>query len=382
MENYYLVTAIFDIKRYYPDDIRWRSANKYIELFTYFNDLGLPTILFTEEHLKDKIKGFNNLHIIIKGLHDLPTYKLLKDKDNLKPVANGQHLNKEFTSVINSKFILIREAKEYLIKNNLINCITHLIWLDSGIGHIETIPPEVFKEDIKLHTHDKIMNVSMKAVVRAEVENISNYLQISHGKIAAGLFVVPLFLVEWYSDELWKYYKLAIEELNLMCYEEQLMSIAAGRYPEKFDFIFSDYFFLKNLRYITNDLPTVLNNLTFCREHGLTDIAMKIINLVFISIGKSRLQITKEKCCQFLYDAQISSFYKDGSVSKMCGLLLGYMYHNSNHGRIWITDRLANIRQNISYIGLDIDNAELFEEGNILSKVDVHKLLWKVMFHT
>ena len=378
MEEYYLVTSIFDVKRYYPGLNRWRSPSKYIELFSYFYELNLPTVLFIEDHLKDKIKRVDNLHVIIKNMDELPAYKLLKNKGNLRPVANGQHLNKEFASIINSKFYLLQEAKEYLIKNNLIKGITHLVWLDAGIGHIETITPDSFKEDIKLHIHDKIMNVLMKAVHRNEVENLNNYLQVSYGKIAAGLFVVPLDLVEWYHDELWKYYKFSIEELNLLCYEEQLMSILVGKYPEKFDFSFSDYFLLKNLRYITNDLPTVLYNLTFCREHGLIDIGMKIINLVFTSVGKSRLQISEERCCQFFYDAQICSFYRDKSISKMCGLLLGYMYYHTSVGKNWVSARLDNIKQNISFVGINIDEIELFEEENIISKVDIYKILWKI----
>jgi len=380
MTNYFLITSLFDIKKYYPDNDRWRSPYKYIELFTYFKELNLPTILFVESHLKDKIKTFHNLHIINKELNELPTFKLIEDKNNLRPVANGQHLNKEFTAVINSKAYLLKEAKEYLIKNNLINNLSHLIWLDVGIAHIETIPPNIFKEDIKLHMHNKIMNILMKAVTSHEVKNLNNYLQVSYGKIAAGLFVVPLSLVEWYSDELWKYYKFAVEELNLLCYEEQIMSVVVGNNLEKFDYSFSDYFLLKNLRYITNDLVTVLNNLTFCRENGLTDIAMKIINLVFISISKSRLQINEERFCQFLYDAQISSFYKDMDISKMCALLLGYMYHNNKRGKEWIFSRLGNIKQNVSYLGIDIENVDLFEEVNIISKIDTYKLLWKVFF--
>lgn len=376
--NYYLVTSIFDVKKYYPGINRWRSSSKYIELFNYFYELNLPTIVFIEDHLKDKIKKMDNFHTIVKNMDELPAYQLLKDKDNLRPISNGQHLNKEFTAVINSKFYLLQEAKEYLIRNNLLSSITHLIWLDAGIAHIETIDPLQFKEDIKLHMHDKIMNVLMKAVTSQEVTNLDSYLQCSYGKIAAGLFVVPINMVNWYYEELWKYFKYSVEELKLLCYEEQLMSVLVGKHPEKFDFSFSDYFLLKNLRYITNDLHTVLNNLTFCREHNLLDIAMKIITLTFTSIGKSRLQISEERCCQFLYDAQICSFYRDKSISKMSGLLLGYMYYNNASGKKWVFDRFGNIKTNLGYIGIDLDNETLFKEEYIISEIDIYKILWKI----
>lgn len=375
MEDYYLVTAIFDVKRHYPGVNRWRSASKYIELFNYFYELKLPTILFIEDHLVDKIKPADHLHIISKNMTDLPAYQYIKDKNNLSPIINGKHLNKEFTSIINSKIYLMNEAKKIVQHDNK---ITHLVWLDAGIGHIGVIEPEEFKSDIALHLHEnKIMNVLMKGVTRGEVENLSSYLQWSKGKIAAGLITVPLNMVEWYHNELWNHYIYSVDELKLLCYEEQLMSIPVGRYPDKFDFSFSDYGLLKNLRYIKHELSTVLTNLTFCRENGLSIPALKMVRLILTSVNKGKLYISKEDCCQFLYDAQIVTFYHDSTTSKMMGIFLGYMYYYTEEGKRWIDARFNNIKDNLKYVNLDLENADLFEECKTF-ELDVYDFLWKI----
>lgn len=372
---YYLITAIFDIKKWYPGLNRWRSAFKYIEMFNYFYDLDIPTILFIEEHLRDKIKPSKNLHIITKNLNELPAYQLLLGKD-LNPISNAPHLNIHFTGVINSKAYLLNEAKKYLL-NNLCQ-FTHLVWLDAGIGHIGTIKPIEFKENIKIHLHDKIMNVLMTSVYADEVKDLDTYLQYTRGKIAAGIIVIPINMIEWYHQELWTHYVYSVEKLGLLCFEEQIMSIPVGRYPEKFDFSYSDYIgIMKNLRYITCDLFCVLRNLGFCREHSLLDIGMKIIKLILESLSRAQLFISDTDCCIFLYNAQIISFYKDKELCKMLGLMLGYMCHNNIDGKKWVTDKLGNVKQNLSCIGLNLDSQELFNEEKIF-EIDKYDFMWKI----
>lgn len=376
MDSYYLVTAIFDIKKYYPGINRWRSATKYIELFSYFYELDVPTILFVEDHLVDKIKKSDKLHIINMNLSDLPAYQLIKNINNLRPISNGQHLNKEFTAVINSKLWLVDKSRQYLDSKNI--NFDHLVWLDAGIGHIGTIKPKKFRKNIKLHLHDKIVHCLMKAVTTREVENLDIYLQCTYGKIAAGIIAVPKNLIAWYAQELDTHYDYAINKLGLLCFEEQLMSVVVGRYPDRFNYIFSDYIgILKNFVEITFDLPCVLRNLTFCRENGLHDIGMMIVKLAFTSISKSKIFINEHEYIAFLYDAQIISFYKDKELCYNISLIINWLYHNKTTSKEWISSKIDNIKTNLSFINVNLEDENLVNEEKLF-EIDIYDSLWKI----
>src|SRR5436190_20396747 len=219
--EYCIVTSIFDIKKLYPGLNRWRSTERYIKLFEYISDLNKPTVMFIESHLIDRIKPRDNLYIIGYQLEELPSYKKIKNLNDLLSVKNGPHVNKEFTAVINDKFHLLSEAKKFTSSLNL--NYTHFIWMDSGISHLGTIPKEQFDDDIKLNIfNEQITIYLMKAIHPDEIKNLKNHLEYSQGKVAATLSIFPSKMIEWYLQEYTKLFEYSIYELKLMCFEEQL----------------------------------------------------------------------------------------------------------------------------------------------------------------
>lgn len=127
MENFIIVTGLFDIKKRDPSFTR-RSIERYLSLFKYIDDLNLPTILFTESHLIDKIKKRDNLFIVELNIEDLPIYKKISAiGDNRLSSPLNININHLYTAVINSKVELISKANDYLINNGVYTNISHLI---------------------------------------------------------------------------------------------------------------------------------------------------------------------------------------------------------------------------------------------------------------
>lgn len=374
--NYTIISSIFDIKKLYPGLNRWRSTERYIKLFDYIKNLGIPTVLFIEPHLYDRIIPQDNLYIIKYKLEDLPSYKKIKDLSGLRSVGNGPHVNKEFVSVINDKFYLMNEARVFLESLNLY--YPHMIWMDSGIAHLGTISKEQFKDEVNINK-DKIVFYLMKAVDPNEIKNLNNHLEYSRGKIAATMSIFPSNLVSWYTEEHTKIFDYTINELKIMCFEEQLMGVIVGMYPDKFDFMYGDYVgLLQNLKYIRTSMGVVISNLIFCREKGLNDIGYKIILKIIDTISMAKTFINYGDFCELCYNAQIICYYMDKILSIYFGNMLCFLYYNTLEGNKYIKNKFDNIKSNLSFVGIDISKEDNFTERKII-ELDTYNILWSIM---
>lgn len=373
-----IITSIFDIKILYPGLNRWRSAERYIKLFEYVVSLDVPTVLFIEPHLRDRIKHKKNLYVIEYSLVDLPSYKKIKDISDLISVGNGPHVNKEFTAVINDKFYLLSHGKKFLEDLNL--HFDHFIWMDSGIAHLGTIPKEKFRDSIdKLLFKDKIVVYLMKAVDPNEIKNLEEHLKYSRGKIAATLSIFPCDTIDWYFSEYTKLFDYAISELKLMCFEEQLMGVLIGMYPNKFEYMYGDYVgLLKNMIHIETNMRTVISNLIFCREKGINDIGYKIVLKFIDTIEGTKNYIDFNDFFELCYNAQIICYYTNKKLSIYFGKLLGFLYYNTLQGNKIIKDRYNNIFNNLKYVDINLADEDEFTERKII-EFDTYNLLWSIM---
>lgn len=380
--DYVIVTSIFDIKKFYPGLNRWRSPERYMKMFKWIYDLNVNTYIFIDPHLiprfNDVIKTpRDNLIIIPYKLEDLPLYQKIKDIDGLHPVSNGQHVNKHFTSVINSKFYLVDLVRrKYLLNSG----VSHMIWLDSGVAHVGTISMEQFYEDIKLHLHPSSITVTlMKAIHPNEILDLKSHLQTSFGKIAAGIAVIPTNMVEWYGNQMDEIFDFAIKESKVMCYEEQLMAVILAKFPDKFKFIYGDYSaILKNMRHITAEITTVINNLIYCREYSLNCTGYDIIIKVISSVGKARSKILYRDFHELCYNGQITCYYVDKDLSRYFAYMIGFLYYNTTQGNEYFKPRYENIKTNISFLGIDLDDPEKFTEAYI-NDIDIYDILWSIL---
>jgi hypothetical protein len=363
---YTIVTAIFDLKKYHPGINRWRSPEKYLKLFNYIYDFNLPTILFIEKQFINKIKPRNNLIIVPFTIEDLPNFN--KISDNLPPVNNGKHVDKYFCTVINSKFYLMKEALKYLNNNET----SHLVWLDSGIAHMGI--NNNFCEDIKCHFYkDKIVVYLMKMVDKNI--DLNTFFDWSKGNIAAGIAIFPINMINWYEEEYNKIFEIAIKKI--MPYEEQVMAAMVSLHEDKFEYLFGDYGgILKNLRQITIDMNCVIDNLSHCRIIQSYDVGMKIIKIVIKSISKAQNNIDRTDFIRFCYEAQIISFYMDKDLSLFFSKILSFMYQTDEIGNKWILERYDNVKLNLSFNNINIDDK--INEEEILN-LDKDNILWRVL---
>lgn len=372
-----LVTCLFDVKSR-GDDKGRRSINIYKNLLQYLLDLNLPLFIYTDINLNI---NKDNIHIINKNIEDLSTYKFIKSSGNLdlKYPGNAKPPDIYYYSIINSKLDLLKETKEYLDQTQIYSDKKHLIWIDSGIAHVGTIPRERFMDDIKLHIYeDKITLVMMVGTSSQEISNLREYLSVNRGKIAAGLMIIPIKMIEEFQLQLEQLNKKIITDYNLLCIEEQLISVLTVTHGSQFEYIFTDYWMLSNLRYITNRISTVIMNLEHCRSQGMVDLGYKILLKLLDSISYGRCTCIPYEVFTILYNGQIISFYKDRDLSKKLGLFLGCLYYNRSDAYTWIKQRFDNIKSNISFLGLDLSDSTQFEEEYVYSLDDTH-ILWAAM---
>ena len=385
--NFLIVTCIFDVKKRLPTFFK-RNVDKYITLFNYILDLNLPVILFTEDHIIERIKKVDNLYIINKNLEDLKSYKLLSSiNKNLKPPLNF-NLDKYYCSVINSKVELMSEVSDLLsdqkklidFKNayNLQN-LTHLVWLDAGISHVGTIIRDNFIEGINFNSYkDKITVTMMNATSESEINNLDTFLSYNREKIAAGLSIIPINMIEWYKTEIFNLFSSVIYDLDRMCLEEQLIPILIVKNNNKFNYIYSYYWVLPNLINITSDINVIINNLTYCRNNNMIDLAFNILSKLLSSISKSKYKLSPIELLKILYDGQIISYYKNTELSKKLGILIGYLYYYNDTGKNWINEKFDNIKSNLSFVGINLEIKDNFSEGKILNE-DIDGYLWSII---
>nr|QBK90287.1 MAG: hypothetical protein LCPAC102_02000 [Pithovirus LCPAC102] len=365
---YIIISAIFDINRI-NKSFKKRSLQSYILLFKWINELNLPTILYTETHIIDKIDNRDDLIIIDQKIEELPNYKKLI---NLNPTipTNCKHLNKEYSAVITSKFHLLNISKQYILENKKEWIDYHLIWLDAGIAHVCTIPKLKFINDIQLHIHNKISIVMMKATSNNEISDINIFLSINCGKIAAGIIICPWLEIQWIHDKINKLYDTTLNDLNKICLEEQFMAIITTNNKDRFKFIYSDYWMLPNLKYITCNINTVIDNLKYCRINNIRDIGMELLDILLLSIKDAKYNIDSTQLCKLLYNGQILSYYVNKKLCKDLGLLIQYLYHNSSKCHE-ILSKYNNLSSNLIYVNIDINICD----NNILN-TDLARYIW------
>lgn len=385
-----IVTAIYDIKKYHPGINRWRSVEKYIKLVEYIISLNLETVIFTESQFVDKIISIipwspdgDKIKVIAIDIENLPIYQYIISRDEtlskaenlsgLKPPTNGQHVDKYFCSVINSKFYFIEEALKIFSNNN--NKQT-FIWMDSGIAHLGA--NEKFLEEIDYSIYeDKITNVLMKALPNTIDKKL--YFRTSHGNIAASIIIFPENKIKWYNE---KYYQLFNEciEYGIMPYEEQIMGIMVQENRQHFKYIFGDYgAVVKNLKYITVDMHVVIDNLEYCFNNNIYDTGIEIINSVISSISKAYNGIGQIDFMRFCYYSQVITFYNKSlgdDMSQYFALMLSFMYNTNDVGNKWVTEKINIIERNLNYVNVSL--YDKIDEEKILNK-DKYNILWRVI---
>lgn len=354
--SYIFVTGIFDIKRYDPN-FKKRSVEKYLFLFKWIYDLNVPTILYIEDHLIDKIKPRENLIIIPINLEDLPNYQKINNVTYELSYPNVCYITSHYASVISSKTYLIKKSMEYIKENKQDWINSHLIWLDAGIAHVGTIPKEEFISHLQYHIHNRIVFPMLTATSPSEIVDIPKFLGTNYSKIAAGLMIIPWHSIDWFASEVEKWFDYSIYELKQFCLEEQLIAIMTVTDNHRFDYIFSDYWFLMNLRKIRTRIHTVIKNLSHCRQHELYDLGITILDILLKSIKNARYDIMYNDISQLLYEGQIISYYKDMNLCINLSKMIHYLYHYQPHCRMYF-DKMDSLKHNLKYVGIDLGNIE------------------------
>jgi len=84
-----------------------------------------------------------------------------------------------------------------------------------------------------------------------------------------------------------------------------------------------------------------------------------------------------EQFCEIFYNAQIIYYHKDVFISKKYSIYIGWMYHHNESGKIWIESRKDNIKSNILFHGLNLDDVSSFTDQVVVG-LDTDNIMWQV----
>jgi hypothetical protein len=347
MNKYAIVTCIFDVGKRNKLGTK-RNVDTYLSMFSYIADSDIPTFLFIEPELKEKIKERPGLTIIEFNLEELPNYKKLKQVEEINFLSNYK-MCKEYSVVVSSKVYLISLVAK------LNSEYPHLVWLDAGISHVGILDYQQLKSDIEYNISDKIVLVQVCSVSPNEIEDLKEYLSIDRFKIAAGFSIIPIKLVDWYASEIEKLYDLTINEYKLCINEEPIISVISCKNPDKFKYIYSGFRMLLNLRIPTVEINIIVKNLKYSVQNELYTNGISILEKLLAGLLQHK-NYTFDDTLNTIYWGQINSYYKRNmALSKKLGYLLIYLFQNNHRTQDFFNSHIDSIAKNLAYVGLNLN---------------------------
>lgn len=267
-----IVTCIYDLKSRSPEYFH-RSGEEYACMLEYHRRFGVPVYCYTEEHLKDKLPDF--VIPIVLDFDLLYAKSLIRESGkgyNNVMVGNQVHDGHRLYSIVtNSKIFMI---------SNLEPMYDTIIWLDSGIEHVDPAP-----EHIALETYNNMVQ-SDKSYVN--LINYPTYIQLDNNmyNVASGMFSIKRkdipILIQSYKEILDQCYND-----GYICLEEQVFTLLYLKHKDIFDVSFTDYRVLTNGKYYRMDYAVIMRNLYVVPKH-ISDIITNVF-LESLSTGNAKL---------------------------------------------------------------------------------------------
>lgn len=357
LENFIIVSGFFDVKKRVPDFPK-RSIDQYLQLFKYIYDLNIPTILFTEKEYIDYYPDRSGFTTIELNIEDMPNYKKIMNNTDCK-ITGDATINTAYSAVTTSKTYILKMAKKYIIDNMSDYIGKHIVWLDAGIAHNCTVSRNKFIKDITYNLSDKLTLVMIKMVQKEQIEDMKKYLSQFDNSIAGGLIIAPWNKIEWFYKKTQNLFDKAVDEYKIICLEEQFFGILSCQHEDSFDFIFSHFWFLFNLRYIKVHIHAPIENLTLCRSHSNYKIGTKLANKLFESIKSSKVYLSHKELVSILYESQIIYYYTNREKSKKIAELIYYLYHNITYSKNYLV-KYSTLKRNLSFVNVDLDKENLY----------------------
>lgn len=338
--HYCVVTALYELK----DGINRRNIQKYIECLSYLHGLKVPVFLFTDmvERLKPIYPNFKYMEL---ERDQIPIYHDIMNS-NAKTIECGFDTTTKIYSVITI-------AKSYFV--DLIRIanpdFTHYVWMDAAIACHSPIPYEDLEVGLKLHDKPLITVMQMRSIKQEEKQG-KTLLSCNKGIIAASIFMVPKELTAFLWEQSVEAVKLMLQH-DYLCLDEQVLAYINAKHPEFFDYWFSDYGTLLNIRYITIDHRTVMQNMiqTEDNEHACK------IGLALLDSMEFTYNYPKDLVAETLYYLHIKSYYAPHITHKGIALhvltakLIHYLHY---YYKIQFPE---NTITNVAYSGITLTDA-------------------------
>jgi len=349
-----LVSAILDLKS--KSNYFHRSADDYLSLFSYVEDIGYDTFLFLDPSLMQYKRNVSkdNLTVIERSFENLSTNDLIPKEGRTvqHAMVDGKvHPGHIYYAIANNaKVFMVQEIMEAYPDYDL------YVWLDAGVSHGDPYPYP--KESLESLSKDKI-TILIINWPQISQGNVEEYWSLNRYNIAGGLMAFPKALMPFFMEQYLKTLDLA-KELEYVCLEEQIIPVLMHNTDlSNFEFRFTDYRLLSNLKYltVTSDIDVITRNL-----HVLpNEIAIHLVKYLIASLEYGSLRCNIEQFCFIMYYCHIKAFYTDRALSDRLARIIRALitYQGDNiplpTKSFMIGKRLKaafpNIEQNISYNG-------------------------------
>lgn len=371
------VTAFFDAE--VIGRTAFRATDVYLRLFEETHcALPFPLVVYADPKSAERIqrvvdgKYVGQLRVVSPlEVREIPRMNDLERLSKLTRMRNADGPKDTLA------FAVLTWAKPWLVKraSEELSAFDRLAWIDFGLPHV-TDPASVDWGAVEWKMPKHTVRVcEMRATSPREIEDLESFYSYNRGKIASAFFTAgkePLgTLVTRFDEEIAR-----MEKTGYCVNEEQIFGALTARHPELFSRWYSDYGgVLLNYTSIRKDLPTVLDDLSYCRENGMTARGVEIFDAVTSAMEARTLRLfadQQEEMARLLFDGQICLYYEDKARAREISRFIALLY---TFGSRVIRQALERFRpqldRNLAFFDVQLDAGMLGWEA-LAERTDFH----------
>lgn len=351
-----------------PGDRR-RNAETYVRLFAELHRLlPAPLVVWIDPSCRRLVDEAVSLH---SSPHHRQIFEMRFDE-----LAYASELSREasyelkkfenaFGGTETLAYAILTWSKPFLVAEAIRRghvTSSHAAWIDFGISHVADIS----------YGFDHLVGAApsspgfceMRATTASEIRDLSEFHRFNRGKVAAGLLVAP-------SDQFADVERMIDEEVSYMrdagrlVLEENLLGAMSARRPGHFVNWYGDYIDLVR-NYggrARGGLHTILDNLTFCRDRGMHEHGVDIVDSIIQSACDGDLLIRAQDAARLLHDGYICTYYSDRDRARELARVLILLHQYGTKG---ISDSIQSLRPlldtNLDFIGERLDRPTSWSE--------------------
>jgi len=394
-----LVTCLFDLNHRHPNG-GFRTADEYLSMFSWIQRMSMPTLIFVDPHLVDRVKSQLSIDqstkavdqciVVPLSVEQLPAWRRFKKQPSLTAANSKVSKYPEYSAVVTSKaHLLARAAAHPSVPED-----TPMVWVDVGSAHIGSVSPKQYAHDVQWHLEQSVQQDRITAVLifptaPADYENLTEYLQAYWARIGGGLLIAPPNQVTWLEQTLDEYNSRITQQTQMRVLEEQLLSMITVEHPDRFRYVYGGHYaHTANMRVATSSLDSLIscfyklrwlaNRTADDEENMYSREGLRMLDYLLQSLRSgpegTGVQYSPREVTAILIDGLRLTYRRNVALATRLGKVLHYAYCRKRSIRQLLKDD-DDLADMLIELGIDL---ETDRSSDVLQSEDA-ELIWSVL---